>query len=313
MAAKKWDVFIYGDVNVDIVIPGVEHFPMPGQEDVVEIMDTYIGGGAALFAMGLGKLGLYPVFQGIIGDDCYGKYILEKLKQTNIDTSLLTISDKNKTGISLSFTNQNDRSFLTYRGTNDEINMEAIQLEQLQKARHIHVTGYGGSKNHEQYLKLLKNVKEHSDITVSLDVGWDDSGEWYQKIYELFPYIDVLFMNETEAIHYGRKETAMESITDFAKYCKLVVAKLGKDGSVAITEGKEYVAQPYKVTVVDTTGAGDSFNAGFISGFLKGKTITECLSYGNACGALSVTAYGGNTAFPTEERLIEFMNEQEAL
>jgi sugar/nucleoside kinase (ribokinase family) len=311
MAAKKWDAFIYGDVNVDIVIPGVEHFPKPGQEDVVDIMNTYVGGGAALFTLGLGKLGLYPVFQGTIGDDCYGKFILDELKEKHVDNSLLKISDINKTGISISFTNEKDRSFLTYRGTNDEINLDSIQIEQVKEAKHIHVTSYAGSKNHQQYLNLLKKVKEDNDTTVSLDVGWDDTGEWYQGIYELFPYIDVLFMNETEAIHYGRKQSAMEAITDFSKHCNLVVAKLGKEGSIAISDGKVYEAKPYQVTAVDTTGAGDSFNAGFIFGFIKGKTIMECLKYGNGCGALSVTAYGGNTAFPTEEILIEFMKNQE--
>lgn len=118
-------------------------------------------------------------------------------------------------------------------------------------------------------------------------------------------------MNETEAIHYSRKISAKEAIVDFSKYCKLVVAKLGKNGSIAISDGKEYEASSYHVTAVDTTGAGDSFNAGFIYGFLKGKTVMECLKYGNGCGALSVTELGGNTGFPTEEELSEFIKEQE--
>ncbi|NLP34343.1 MAG: carbohydrate kinase family protein, partial [Clostridiales bacterium] len=196
---KKWDAFIYGDINVDLVIPNVDHFPLAGQEDIVDTMDTYVGGGAALFTLGLGKLGLNPVFQGTIGDDCYGKFIIDELKQKNVDISLLQISKKNKTGISISFTNEKDRSFLTYRGTNDEIDLNSIDLDMVQNARHIHVTGYEGSKNHKQYFDLLKKVKETNNTTVSFDVGWDSSGEWYEKIVELFPYIDVLFMNETEA------------------------------------------------------------------------------------------------------------------
>jgi len=311
MTDNKWDAYIYGDINVDIVIPGVEHIPFPGQEDIVDTMNTYVGGGAALFTLGLGKLGLHPVFQGTIGDDCYGKFILEEFEQKHVDSSLLKISKKNKTGISISFTNENDRSFLTYRGTNIEMNLDLIEIDNVQKARHIHVTGYAGSKNHNQYLNLLKKVKETKDTTVSFDVGWDSTGEWYEGIYQLFPYIDVLFMNETEAIHYGRKISAKEAITEFSKYCKLVVAKLGEKGSIAISDGKVYEVNSYHVTVVDTTGAGDSFNAGFIYGLLKGKTVTECLKYANGCGALSVTALGGNTGFPTEEELREFIREQE--
>jgi ribokinase len=115
-------------------------------------------------------------------------------------------------------------------------------------------------------------------------------------------------MNETEAIHYGRKSTAREAILDFSAYCSLVVAKLGKQGSMAVDHGVIKMASPYPVTAVDTTGAGDSFNAGFICGYLEGLPVEECLQYANGCGALSVTAYGGNTAFPTREELIAFLS-----
>ncbi|SHO53206.1 carbohydrate kinase family protein [Anaerocolumna xylanovorans] len=310
MTEKKWDAFIYGDVNVDIIIPGVEKFPEPGQEDLTNTMDTYVGGGAALFTLGLGKLGLKPVFQGSIGEDCYGRFILEEFHKSNVDNSLLSFSNKNKTGISLSFTNEKDRSFLTYRGTNAEINLKDIDLNKVRQARHIHVTGYAGRQNHREYLKLLAEVKKLKSVSISFDVGWDASGEWYEGIYELFPFIDVLFMNETEAIHYGRKAEAGEAIKDFAARAKIAVAKLGKKGSIAYSGSEFCQAAPYQVKAADTTGAGDSFNAGFIYGYLKGKSLTECLLIGNACGALSVTAYGGNTAFPSENRLYEFMEEQ---
>lgn len=311
MSNKKWDVYVYGDINVDLVIPGVEHLPLPGQEDVVETMNTYVGGGAAIFTLGIGKLGLNPVFQGTIGDDCYGKFILDEFRDKNVDTTLLGISSTNKTGISISFTNEADRSFLTYRGTNDEIDLSKVDVEKVKEARHIHLTSYMGRKNHEQYLELLKEIKASGTTTVSFDVGWDDAGEWYQGIYELYPYIDILFMNETEAIHYSRKKEVIDAIKDFGKTCKLVVAKLGKKGSIAVKDGHIYEATSYSVEAIDTTGAGDSFNAGFVYGFLKGKSIEEALKYGNACGGLSVTALGGNTGFPQEDELIKFMAKRE--
>ncbi len=310
MKHKKWDVFIYGDVNIDIVIPGVEKFPEPGQEDITDTMDTFVGGGAALFTLGVGKLGLKAVFQGSVGKDCYGKFIMEEFQKNNVDQSLLSISDKNKTGISLSFTNEKDRSFLTYRGTNAEINISEIDLTKVKQARHIHITGYEGRANHREYIKLLTEVKKLEDVTVSFDIGWDASGEWYKGIYELFPFIDVLFMNETEATHYSRQENVREAIKDFAACTKVAVAKLGRKGSIAFHGGEFFQAAPYQVKAVDTTGAGDSFNAGFLYGYLKGKSLGECLSIGNACGALSVTACGGNTAFPSEDKLYEFMKEQ---
>lgn len=199
MKGKKWDVYVYGDVNIDLVVPGVSSLPKPGQEDEVPVMDTYVGGGAALFALGIGKLGLHPVFQGEVGDDCYGELIRKEFAAKNIDDSLLGTSRTEKTGISISFTNEKDRSFLTYRGTNAGISIDKVDIEGVKNASHIHMTGYEGSKNHAAYLSLLKRVKAETEATVSFDLGWDPTGEWNPQIKELFPYIDVLFMNETEA------------------------------------------------------------------------------------------------------------------
>ena len=113
MDNKKWDVYVYGDVNIDLVIPGITKFPEPGQEDETKVMETMVGGGAALFTLGLGKLGLHPVFQGSVGDDLYGRFILEEFAARHVDTQLLEVSKTLRTGISLSFTNEKDRSFLT--------------------------------------------------------------------------------------------------------------------------------------------------------------------------------------------------------
>ena len=125
--------------------------------------------------------------------------------------------------------------------------------------------------------------------------------------------IDVLFMNETEAEHYGRKESAEEAAREFARTAGMAVIKMGKKGSIAVKDGRLYQAAPYIVEAVDTTGAGDSFNAGFVYGFLRGKSMEECLKCGNGCGALSVTALGGNTGFPTEEKLETFIKNQETI
>ncbi|NTV77743.1 MAG: carbohydrate kinase family protein, partial [Clostridiales bacterium] len=179
MKEKKWDIYIYGDVNIDLVIPGVEEFPKPGQEDIVDQMETFIGGGAALFTLGIAKLGLNPVFQCKVGNDFYGKWITAELEKNHVDTSMLTVSSQHKTGISISFTNEKDRSFLTYRGTNEEIELGSIAFDTLKEASHIHITGYSGLANHQAYYDLLKKIKEIKTVTISFDLGWDDSGQWY--------------------------------------------------------------------------------------------------------------------------------------
>lgn len=307
--SKKWDVFIYGDINMDIIIPGIGEFPLPGQEKVVDEMDTCIGGGAALTAMGLGRLGINTVFRSRVGNDCYGNFIREELIKNKIDCSLLEVSKVNKTGISLSFTNEKDRCFLTARGTNLELNLKEITRGDIRNTAHIHMTGYDGRKNHGQYGQTLKMIHEEGGTTVSFDVGWDDTGEWYAGVLELIPYIDVLFMNETEVLHYTRQETVEEAMEVIRSKCRIAVIKMGGKGAAAITKDSTCMVDSFPVKAVDTTGAGDSFNAGFIYGFLKRASMKQCLQYANACGALSVTAYGGNTAFPEETKLMEFLKE----
>ncbi|MBO7404880.1 MAG: carbohydrate kinase family protein [Clostridia bacterium] len=309
---KKWDVFVYGDVNIDLVVPGVECLPDPGTEVDVPVMETFVGGGAALFTLGIAKLGLTPVFQGSIGRDMYGVYIRNLFRELGVDDSLLADHGTKKTGISISFTTERDRCFLTYRGTNEGLSLKNMNLDALRDARHVHVTGYEGTANHAEYYDMLKKIKAIGGVTVSFDVGWDGSGVWYEGIFDLLPMIDVLFMNETECLHYTRAASVEEGAEKLARGAGMAVIKLGRAGSMAVKDGEIFRAPGYRVEAVDTTGAGDSFNAGFIAGYLRGLPMQDCLKYGNGCGALSVTKLGGNTGFPRRNELEDFIRDHEA-
>lgn len=308
---KKWDVFVYGDVNIDLVVPEVDRLPAPGTEEDVPVMETFVGGGAALFALGLAKLGLTPVFQGSVGRDMYGTYIRNLFRELGVDDSLLADSDTKKTGISISFTNERDRCFLTYRGTNEGLSLRHMDLDKLPGARHVHVTGYEGATNHAEYFDMLKRIRALGDVTVSFDVGWDMTGIWYEGIFDLLPLIDVLFMNETECLHYTRCDDVEAGARKLAEKAGMAVIKLGKNGSMAVRNGEKTFVPAYRVEAVDTTGAGDSFNAGFVYGFLAGLPMEDCLKCGNGCGALSVTKLGGNTGFPFRAELETWIRDHE--
>ena len=274
---KKWDVYVYGDVNIDLVVPGVESLPPFGSEVDVPVMETFVGGGAALFTLGLAKLGMTPVFQGSIGKDMYGAYIRGLFRELGVDDSLLLDSDTQKTGISISCTNEG-------------LSLKYMDLSKVPYAKHVHVTGYAGRSNHEEYLDVLKRIRAMGDVTVSFDVGWDTTEEWYEGIFDLLPMIDVLFMNETECQHYTRCEDIEAGARRLAEKAGMAVIKLGKRGALAVKDGEVFAAPTYKVNVVDTTGAGDSFNAGFVYGFVSGLPVGECLKR-------------GNTGFPFRDRL----------
>ena len=306
---KKWDIYVMGDINIDLMVPGVEKLPPMGTEMVIDAMPAFVGGGAALFAMGTAKLGMKTVFQGKIGRDLYGAFIRENLRKTGVDDCLL-LGEASPTGISICFTGPADRCFVTFPGTNEGIDPGRMDLEKVRLARHVHLTGYQGAADHEAYRHTLTQLRAIPRLTISMDVGWDPSGLWPECIYELFPLVDVMLMNEEECLHYTRCGTAAEGVRRIGEHTGTAVVKLGAQGSIACRQGKVLTAGPYPVRAVDPTGAGDSFNAGFITGFLQGQSLQACLRMGNACGAMSVTAMGGNTAFPTKGQLTTFLRER---
>lgn len=302
-------VLVYGDGNIDIFVRNVRQIPPPGTESFIDDMMVCVGGGAALTALGLGTLGVDTMYGGILADDEWGRFVTEKFAKRGVDTSCIRISNTSKTGISISFTDENNRSFITAAGTNKELNVRDV-LTLKSDFSHLHVTGYCGRVLHEGYRELLEGLRRRGGVTVSMDVGYDPTGEWYEGLYELLPMIDVFFLNEVEAAGYGRCETPEQAAVMLSQYGGLVVVKLGGAGSIA-ARGGEIIgrAKPFKVTAVDTTGAGDSFNAGFIFGYLADYNIETALMTGNACGAMSVTAVGGNTAFPDMAKVCEMFKQ----
>ncbi|MFC4303797.1 carbohydrate kinase family protein [Cohnella boryungensis] len=305
-----FDAVVIGDANIDLVVVGCNQVPAPGQEVYVDNMMMHVGGGAALFSISLAKLGVHVAFNGVLGDDDHGRYIRERFAEYGIDTRMVRASKIHNTGISIAFNPDTDRSFITYAGSNMEVRMDNLNLNEIAEGRHVHVTGYKGRRNHEQYVALAKALKEKG-VTLSCDVGWDDSGEWDKSVFELMPYFDVFLMNETEALHYTGIDKIEDSLRYMGQFGSNVVVKLGADGAISMKEGALTRLPGYSVQTVDTTGAGDSFNAGYLYGFLQKLDVESCLRYGNACGAMSVSAFGGSTGTPNLEGLKAFIDQNE--
>lgn len=302
----KYDAVVIGDVNIDLIVAGCDTLPQPGQEVFVRDMTLHVGGGAALFSMTLAKLGMNLAFNGIVGDDPYGEYLIDEFKRYGIDTRYIKRSKHNNTGISIAINPEQDRSFITYSGSNAELSLEQLDMASVAKGRHVHLTGYKGSQNHSEFIQMVRKLQT-LNVTTSLDTGWDDTGKWYDGVFELMGEIDVFFMNETEALHYSGCGSPEECLKLMSKHSNHFIMKLGSQGAAAIVNGKVLHSPGFIVDVVDTTGAGDSFNAGYIYGYLTGKGTEQCLIYGNACGALSVGAFGGSTGTVNLEGLERFI------
>ncbi|QYR23569.1 carbohydrate kinase family protein [Paenibacillus sp. sptzw28] len=307
---KKYDAVVIGDANIDLIVVGCLESPLPGQEVFVRDMRIEVGGGAALFSLALAKLGMRIAFNGILGGDYFGTYIRDEFKRHGIDTRYMKKSAVHKTGISIAINPEKDRSFITYSGSNAELSLQLLDLESAALGRHVHLTNYKGSLNHREFMDMVEKLKSMG-ITTSCDTGWDDTGEWYKGIYELMERVDVFFMNETEANHYTGCSNADDSLKALAKHSSHIIVKLGSHGAISNYRGKTNRKEGFHVRTVDTTGAGDCFNAGYIYGFLSGKDPEECLLYGNVCGAMSVGAVGGSRGAPGREELLRFIDQHD--
>jgi len=303
---KKYDVLVVGDVNVDLVVTGIKKMPLPGQERYVDDISLNVGGGAALSAIGLARLGMKSAVYGSIGDDFLGVYIVDILEKTGVDTSFIQKLSFSRTGISIALSWDNDRSFLTYVGSNGENDLNGISDEIISQVSHAHLAGYKADSNHDSYVELVRKLKK-AGIPVSMDVGWDESEEWSSRLFELVKLVDVFSLNETEASHYCGTDDMEKCIRMLSEYCGEVIIKMGPRGAMGMKNGSIHYCSTFPVSIVDTTGAGDSFNSGFLYGRLTGCDFRTCLIYGNACGALSTTRAGGYSAFPDKKSLHDFI------
>lgn len=299
-------ILVYGDANLDVFVIGKRDIPAKGTEEYVPSIPLKVGGGAALVTLGLGKLGCRPSFFGVLSDDMVGKMITDEMNRLGVNTSKVIYDKELPSGVSISFTDDKDRSFISCLGSMSKLDIRKLLTVDLADVDHIHITGYNHSR-HSEYLETLRKLKASYNITISFDVAYDETLEWSRDIYEIMPFVDVFFMNEVEAQGYSRKATPEEACEELSKYTGCMVVKAGKLGSFLKTKDAPIIFEPsHTVNAVDTTGAGDSFNAGFLYAYAHDLSYEKALKTGNFCGARCVTAVGGNTAFPYENE-IEFL------
>lgn len=301
---KKYDVIAIGELNVDIIFTGLTKMPVPGREIIAPDCSVVLGSSTAICASGLSALGLRTGFTGKVGNDLFGHFVIEAIKKNNIDTSGVIIDNSIKTGVTMSLSMKEDRAMVTCLGSISELGVDDIDLSLLDHTKHIHVGSFFLQHKLRPGLKKLFSAAREKGVTTSLDAGWDDTGNWDYGITDVLKFTDIFFPNESEALSITQTQSVMEAAGRLSEFARMVVVKCGPKGAVGKC-GNELLEIPTFTSLkpVDTTGAGDSFNAGFIYGFLNGFDFNKCIIYGNACGSISVTRVGGASACPGLEEV----------
>ncbi|HME08203.1 MAG TPA: carbohydrate kinase family protein [Bryobacteraceae bacterium] len=301
-------ILIAGELNVDLVLQNYHTFPALGREVLVDDVSLTLGSASAICAAGLAKLGDAVIFAGKLGCDSWGDLCFSSLTQLGVDCSLVVREEKIKTGITVSITAK-DRALVTYLGSIAELRASDIGDEDLKKCRHLHVSSFFLQKALRPDLKSLFSRAHRFGLTTSLDPGFDPDEQWGDDLFDVLTEVDVFFPNEVElAAISGRNAEALRSGPT------LTIAKLGSQGCRAIGRDLDLLVPSFPVAPIDTTGAGDSFNAGFLHAWLPldrqlgNDELKEAMRFAAACGALSTLALGGTAGQPDEQRAREFIS-----
>jgi len=300
---KAFDVITALDVCVDFLVIG-SPIPQFGQaEQLVEDYEIEMGGSAVIFASQCAKLGLRTTGAGRVGPDAFGQLFLEKLAATGVDLSAIVRDDHAKTGVGILLCRQNDRAILTYNGTIDGVSRDMVAA-QLPRAGHLHIASYYLMATLRPAWPDLARQAKAQGMTVSLDTNWDPAEQW-QGIDDLAGSVDIFMPNENEARAFTGESDLDAAITRLGEKFPVVVIKLGSAGAMAICQGQISRVPGYPGVPVDTVGAGDNFDAGFIYGWLQEQPIERCLELGCFCGSRSIRERGGFAAQPRRKDILQ--------
>lgn len=295
----RFDVTIAGELNLDLIFYGLPEALPPERELLATEMMLTLGSSSAIVAHNLASLGCKVGFSSCIGSDDFGEIALGRLRAAGVEVSTVRqLGGEAKTGLTVILPREKWRNILTYLGAISALQPEHLDMEYLASSRHFHLSSYYLQRGLLAHIPELLRELKSAGLTISLDTNDDPDGIWESGLSEVLPLVDVLLPNEREAMKIAGRDNLESALTRLTELVPLVVVKMGAEGAMAC-RGKARLHSPaVKLDkVIDPVGAGDSFDAGFLSEFVRGADLEACLHKGNLAGALSTTRPGGTEAF----------------
>jgi sugar/nucleoside kinase (ribokinase family) len=303
-----FDITIAGEINLDLILYGLPQ-PMPVERELLASdFQMTLGGSSAILAHNVAVLGARVGFITLAGEDELGKVALARLGESGADLSRVKNSGKT-TGVTMLLSHGAERHILTYPGTMSDMSLHDLDVEYLKASRHFHLSSLFLQRSLAPDLPAFFRELKGAGLTISLDTNDDPEDLWGGVLEELLDLVDILLPNEAEICRIAKRDSLEEAIEALSRRVPYIAVKLGPRGSVVQAGGKRYAAAPVAVAAVDTIGAGDSFNAGFLLSWLRGLPLDECARAGNITGALSTQRPGGTEAFRDHEFMDRFLKQ----
>ncbi len=295
------DVLLFGDYFCDVIITGLPEVPRLGADLFGQSMEI-VPGGTYITAHWLHSLGVRARWAARLGNDIFSRFIHEESHRAGMDTSLFREFSQPLRSISVSFSFQHDRGFISYM---DELPVDPMKMALIEAQRPQWVFNLPFNVSLETRF-LAERVHELGG-RVFIDCQYVTTTLDEAGLIDLLRVTDVFAPNQSEACQLTGESDPELALTRLAEVCPLVVLKCGAQGAYARSGQQVWHAPALKLEVLDTTGAGDSFNAGFLTGMIHDEPIETCLRYGNICGGYSTTQRGGASAAFSLEQLKKYL------
>jgi ribokinase len=291
----KLDVIGFGALNIDKLYK-VSMIAKEEEESFVIDFKESPGGSAANTIVGLARLGLKTGYIGKVAEDREGELLLEDFRKENIDTSGIILSRQGRSGVVTGYIDKKgERALYVDPGVNDRLDFKEINLAYASRAEFLHLTSFVGEKPFEAQKKLVKTL---SEVKISFDPGALYARKSLVSLKPIIKRSFVMLPNENEIRLLTGKDYEGGSKALIKEGVSLVAVKLGERGCYVTNNKESHLVEPYEKKLVDTTGAGDAFCAGFLYGLIKGRDLYQCGRLGNFVAARCISKIGARTGLP---------------
>lgn len=306
---KSYDLTVAGELNLDLILYGLPQEMSTERELLASGFRATLGSSSGILAHNFAALGGRVSFSTVIGSDDFGRIALERLSEAGVDVSHTRRHDTIPTGITLLLPHGDRRHILTFSGTIAELRVADLDFDFLTQSSHFHLSSlYLQRGLHAGLADLLYRLKQ-AGLTLSLDTNDDPEDRWGAPLAQVLSLVDIFLPSEDEVCRMTDCTDLDSAIRALPTVPPVIVVKRGSRGARAYVEGKATDIAPLNIVTVDTVGAGDSFDAGFLRAHLLGKDTVTCAKAGNITGALSTQAAGGTESFRNQIQRETFLQE----
>lgn len=295
----SYDVLVYGPLFCDLIYTDLPGMPELGTEIFAGDFTVALGG-SGIVAAGLRRLGANVGLIADLGTDLMSRILRDLLDDMQIDRTLIREHPHPLPQVTTAISFPQDRAFVTrFQKPETPLDLEAVLRDY--PAKHLHISSFLAALDNPTAPQMARAA----GVTVSFDPGWDETALRDPRLQAMLPELDVFLPSKSELCYIMQEDEAAAALAKTAARMPrgFIVMKNGKEGAVAYSRTLHETVPALPVTPVDTTGAGDSFDAGFLFRYAQGDPLKDCLQYGAICGALSTTKAGGATAAPTHEEV----------